>query len=132
MRGWWVMMRSLRSSLTSLSLSKLRREGFSLSTSGRATDGLTDTCSRRRTGRCALEQGAEPWRDFRIPPRGEQAPKVKIVDDLTIRYSWDAPNPDFLPQVAAAQSLTMAMPAHYLKKFHNAYRAEAELKKLNE
>ena len=32
-------------------------------------------------------------------------PKFEVVDDLTVRYTWDAPNPDFLPQLAAAQPL---------------------------
>ena len=60
----------------------------------------------------------------------ERPPKFEILDDLTIRYSWDAPNPYFLPQIAAAQPLTMVLPAHYLKKFHKAYQSEGELKKL--
>ena len=61
---------------------------------------------------------------------GERPPKFEILDDLTIRYSWDAPNPDVLSQIAAAQPLTMVLPAHYLKKFHKAYQSEGELKKL--
>ncbi|WP_119272104.1 ABC transporter substrate-binding protein [Taklimakanibacter deserti] len=57
-------------------------------------------------------------------------PKFEIVDDLTVRYSWDAPNPDFLPQIAAPQPLSMVMPAHYLKQFHKKYQDEAKLKEL--
>ncbi len=57
-------------------------------------------------------------------------PKFEIVDDLTVRYTWDAPNPNFLPQIAAPQALSMVMPAHYLKQFHKKYQDEAKLKEL--
>ncbi|MGE3224810.1 MAG: ABC transporter substrate-binding protein [Parvibaculaceae bacterium] len=57
-------------------------------------------------------------------------PKFEIVDDLTVRYTWDAPNPDFLPQIAAPQPLSMVMPAHYLKQFHKKYQDETKLKEL--
>jgi peptide/nickel transport system substrate-binding protein len=45
-------------------------------------------------------------------------PVFEIIDTLTVRYSWDAPNSDFLPQIAAAQPLSMVMPSAYLKTFH--------------
>jgi peptide/nickel transport system substrate-binding protein len=57
-------------------------------------------------------------------------PKFEIIDEQTIRYTWDAPNPDFLPQIAAPQALGMVMPAHYLKQFHKKYQDEAKLKEL--
>jgi peptide/nickel transport system substrate-binding protein len=38
-------------------------------------------------------------------------PVFEIVDPLTVRYSWEQPNPDFLQQIAAAQPLSMVMPA---------------------
>jgi len=57
-------------------------------------------------------------------------PKFEILDDLTVRYTWDAPNPDFLPQIAAPQALSMVMPAHYLKQFHKKYQSEDKLKEL--
>jgi len=57
-------------------------------------------------------------------------PVFEIIDDLTIRYTWDAPNPDFLPQIAAPQALSMVMPAHYLKQFHKKYQTEEKLEEL--
>jgi peptide/nickel transport system substrate-binding protein len=57
-------------------------------------------------------------------------PKFEIVDDQTVRYTWDAPNPDFLPQLAAPQALAMILPSHYLKQFHKKYQDEAKLKEL--
>lgn len=57
-------------------------------------------------------------------------PKFEILDDLTVRYTWETPNPDFLPQLAAAQPLHMAMPAHYLKQFHKKYQSAEKLEEL--
>lgn len=57
-------------------------------------------------------------------------PKFEIIDDLTVRYSWDAPNPDFLPQIAAPQALSLLMPSHYLKQFHNKYQSAEKLDEL--
>jgi peptide/nickel transport system substrate-binding protein len=58
--------------------------------------------------------------------RGKPA-RFEIVDPLTVRYSWDAPNPSFLPKLAAAQSLSLVLPAAYLKQFHKKYQAPARL-----
>lgn len=49
-------------------------------------------------------------------------PRFEIVDPLTVRYSWDGPNPDFLPKLAAAQALSLVLPAAYLKQFHRKYQ----------
>ena len=54
-----------------------------------------------------------------------EAPKVEILDKLTVRYSWSKPNPDFLPRMAGASPLFIYRPAHYLKKFHRKYNKSA-------
>jgi peptide/nickel transport system substrate-binding protein len=59
-----------------------------------------------------------------------KAPVFEIIDDQTVRYTWDAPNPDFLPQIAAPQALALVMPAHYLKQFHKKYQTEEKLDEL--
>ena len=61
---------------------------------------------------------------------GGKPPVFDVIDDLTVRYSWEVPNPDFLPRLAAAQPLSMVMPAHYLKQFHKKYQSEDMLKEL--
>ena len=58
-----------------------------------------------------------------------QPPKVEIIDKETIRYTWDRPNPFFLPALAAATPLMIYRPAHYLKRFHKRY---VKAEKLNE
>jgi peptide/nickel transport system substrate-binding protein len=57
-------------------------------------------------------------------------PKVEFLDDVTVRYSWDEPNADFLPRLAGAAPLYIYRPAHYLKKFHQKYVEPAELEKM--
>ncbi len=48
-------------------------------------------------------------------------PLFEILDPLTVRYTWDSPNPDFLPTLAAAQALVLAVPSAYLRQFHKKY-----------
>ena len=56
-----------------------------------------------------------------------QLPKFEVIDEQTVRYSWDKPNPYFLPALAGARPLYVYRPAHYLKQFHANYVAESEL-----
>ncbi|WP_422010743.1 ABC transporter substrate-binding protein [Reyranella sp.] len=58
-----------------------------------------------------------------------QPPKVEIIDPLTIKYTWDKPNPYFIESQARAAPLFLYRPAHYLKKFHAKYTPEAEILK---
>lgn len=53
--------------------------------------------------------------------------RFEVLDELTLRYSWAEPNPVFLPALAGAQPLYIAMPAHYLKQFHQRYADKQEL-----
>lgn len=54
-------------------------------------------------------------------------PVFEVIDRLTVRYSWDAPNPDFLPSQAAAQPISLVLPAHYMKQFHKKYQDKDKL-----
>jgi peptide/nickel transport system substrate-binding protein len=56
-------------------------------------------------------------------------PKVEIIDPLTIKYTWEKPNPYFIESQARAAPLFLFRPAHYLKKFHTKYTPEAEILK---
>jgi peptide/nickel transport system substrate-binding protein len=56
-----------------------------------------------------------------------ELPKVEIVDEHTVRYSWSKPNPFFLPALAGATPTFIYMPAHYLKQFHERYADPDEL-----
>ena len=51
-----------------------------------------------------------------------------VIDPFTVRFSWDSPNPYFLPALAGASPLYIYRPAHYLKQFHEKYADAAKLK----
>lgn len=57
-------------------------------------------------------------------------PRFEVVDNLTVRYSWDAPNPNFLPSLAAPQPLAIHGPSAYLKQFHKKYQDQFRLSAL--
>ena len=59
-----------------------------------------------------------------------QPPEVKIVDERTVRYRWDRPNPFFLPSLAGASPIFIYAPAHYLKQFHRKYAKPEQLEPL--
>ena len=65
------------------------------------------------------------------PPRemlvNGKPPQFTVIDPLTVRFEWDAPNSLFLPALAGARPLYLAMPAHYLKQFHAKYQDPAKL-----
>lgn len=54
-------------------------------------------------------------------------PKVEILDQVTVRYSWPTPNPVFLQAMAQASPLFIYRPAHYLKNYHRRYADSALL-----
>lgn len=58
---------------------------------------------------------------------GGEPPRVEIIDETTVRYSWSRPNPNFLPALAGASPLFIYRPAHYLKRFHERYTDLADL-----
>ncbi len=54
-------------------------------------------------------------------------PRFEILDDRTVRYSWDKPNPRFLSQLAGPRDPFLYRPAHYLKQFHTKYANTGKL-----
>jgi peptide/nickel transport system substrate-binding protein len=54
-------------------------------------------------------------------------PRFEVLSATQVRYSWDAPNPVFLPNLADAQPTYIAMPAGYLRQFHERYAEKAVL-----
>ncbi|MBB6484510.1 ABC transporter substrate-binding protein [Rhizobium lusitanum] len=64
-----------------------------------------------------------------LRPHGS-LPRFEVLDELTVRYSWDDPNPGFLSILAAPQPLIIAGPAHYLKQFHKKYQDSIRLASL--
>ena len=55
-------------------------------------------------------------------------PVFEVIDETTVRYTWEKPNPFFLPALAGARPEYIFEPAHYLKQFHPRYAEPAALK----
>ena len=58
-------------------------------------------------------------------------PRVEIIDPLTIKYTWEKPNPYFIESQARAAPLWLFRPAHYLKTLHGKYTPEEEILKVH-
>jgi len=56
-----------------------------------------------------------------------EKPKVEIIDETTIRYSWSKPNPFLIPAIAGASPFFLYRPSHFLKQFHGAHADAAKL-----
>ncbi|MCF3934483.1 ABC transporter substrate-binding protein [Acuticoccus sp. M5D2P5] len=54
-------------------------------------------------------------------------PAFEVIDETTVRYTWDKPNPRFLPTLAQARPPFIYRPAHYLKQFNPKYGDQAEI-----
>lgn len=50
-----------------------------------------------------------------------EPPKFEVLDEVTVRYTWSKPNPEFLPRLAGASPLYIYRPSAYLKKYHKKY-----------
>ena len=48
-------------------------------------------------------------------------PRFTLIDEHTVRYAWDAPNPLFLPALAQASPLYLYRPSNYMKQYHASY-----------
>ena len=57
-------------------------------------------------------------------------PKVEYIDELTIRYTWEKPNPTFRHALAAPNPLYIYRPSHFLKQFHVNYTDRDKLEEM--
>lgn len=58
---------------------------------------------------------------------GGEPPRFEVLDETTVRFSWAAPNHDFLPALAGSRPEYIYLPAHYMKQFHGGYANAAVL-----
>ena len=54
-------------------------------------------------------------------------PVFELIDEVTFRFTWEKPNPFFLPGLAGASPLLIYRPSAYLKQFHEKYADPATL-----
>lgn len=57
-------------------------------------------------------------------------PVFEVLDDVTVRYTWEDPNPDFLAELASPVATRIMYPAAYLKQFHRKYQTKEKLEEL--
>lgn len=57
-------------------------------------------------------------------------PRFEVIDQYTVRYTFVAPNPDFLPRLASPQPLVIVMPSGYMRAFHRKYQDDFRLSAL--
>ena len=95
--------------------------GSSRSTCARGTNGPTASPSPPRisasSGRMSPPTRISVQRCRHPAPGRGEPPKVEVLDELTVRWSWSKPNRFFIPALAAANQLFIYRPAHYLKQF---------------
>ncbi|MDO9524181.1 MAG: ABC transporter substrate-binding protein [Gemmobacter sp.] len=60
---------------------------------------------------------------------GKEA-QFEVLDEFTVRYTWDKPIPDFLPNLAGPVPLRIVLPSAYLKGFHAKYQSPETMAKL--
>ena len=56
-----------------------------------------------------------------------KAPTFEVIDARTVRYSWEKPNPRFLPTLAQPRDPFIYRPAHYLSRAHSHFVDAATL-----
>ncbi len=61
--------------------------------------------------------GMEP--ELMIAGKG---PTFEVLDETTVRYGWEDPNPGFLPALAQPNPLRLFLPSDYMKRFHAKYQ----------
>ena len=57
-------------------------------------------------------------------------PRFEVLDPMTIRYSWDDPNPEFLGELASPVATRMMQPSAYMKQFHPKYQTPERIAEL--
>ena len=58
---------------------------------------------------------------------GGKLATFEVLDPLTVRYSWDTPNPLFLSKLAAPLPQVLLLPAKYMKQFHAQFQTPEQL-----
>jgi len=56
----------------------------------------------------------------------DRGPRFEVLSETAVRYTWDDPNPQFLPALAGPSPLFIYRPAHYLRQFHSKHVGNAK------
>ena len=64
----------------------------------------------------------------RLKVNGDVA-KFEVIDNLTVRYTWELPMPRFLSMLASPIPQTLALPSAYMRQFHAKFQSADVLEK---
>ncbi len=117
--------------LKSFKIDKGRIFTFTLRRGHKWSDGSSFTAEDFRYWweNVANNQNLSPAGPPRVMIVDGKPPKFEVIDEVTVRYTWDAPNPFFVSRLAGASPLFIYRPSTYLKKFHADFGDEAALNK---
>jgi peptide/nickel transport system substrate-binding protein len=59
-----------------------------------------------------------------------KGPEFTVIDEYTVRYEWEKPNPKLLPALASPLPLYLTYPSAYMKQFHAKYIGKDEAEAL--
>jgi len=74
----------------------------------------------------ALDKEVSPFGPPGVMRVDDKLPRFEVIDEQTVRYTWERPNPSFLSALAGTRALYIYAPAHYLKQFHKRYAGDAQ------
>lgn len=75
----------------------------------------------------ANNESLSPFGPAKVLLVDDKPPKFEMLDQWTVRYTWDKPNPNFLTSLAEPSPRFIYAPKHYLKQFHEKYNDTATL-----
>ncbi|NIX76836.1 ABC transporter substrate-binding protein [Microvirga terricola] len=78
----------------------------------------------------ALNKDLSPSGPPEFMIRDGKLPRFEVLDARRVRYTWDKPNPRFLPQLAGPLDPGIFRASAYLKRFHAKYADKAQLEEL--
>ena len=77
----------------------------------------------------ALNRDLSPSGPSEIFVVNGKLPRFEVLDELRVQFTWDAPNPRFLPALALPRPLRLFSPSHYLRAFHKRYADKEALER---
>ena len=109
--------------LESFEVEEGRRFTFELRRGHRWSDGqpLTSEDFRYWWEDVANNKALSPVGPPKIMTINGELPIFEVINRYKFRYTWERPNPDFLPRLASASPLYIYRPAHYMRQFHEKY-----------
>ena len=116
--------------LESFEVKEGRRFTFELRRGHKWSDGqpLTSEDFRYWWEDVANNKALSPVGPPKIMTINGELPIFEVINRYKFRYTWERPNPDFLPRLASASPLYIYRPAHYMRQFHEKYTDQDVLK----